>query len=60
MAAGRLSFELAGDIVRTVAAPIWTDIGPLGAIGVIRTFLNHFLEKDLRKYELRPKDAETV
>jgi uncharacterized membrane protein len=46
-----LEFELAADIVRTAAAPSWTDIGQLGAIGVIRTFLNYFLEKDLEKSE---------
>jgi uncharacterized membrane protein len=46
-----LEFELAADIVRTASAPTWTDIGQLAAIGVIRTFLNHFLEKDLEKYE---------
>lgn len=46
-----LEFELAADIVRTAIAPTWTDIGQLACIGVIRTFLNHFLEKDLEKYE---------
>jgi uncharacterized membrane protein len=46
-----LEFELAADIVRTAIAPTWTDIGQLASIGVIRTFLNHFLEKDLEKYE---------
>ena len=46
-----LEFELAADIVRTAIAPTWTDIGQLAAIGVIRTFLNFFLEKDLEKYE---------
>jgi uncharacterized membrane protein len=48
-----LEFELAADIVRTAVAPSWTDIGQLAAIGVIRTFLNYFLEKDLEKYEPR-------
>jgi uncharacterized membrane protein len=42
-----LEFELAADIVETVIAPDWTDIGQLGAIAVVRTFLNYFLEKDL-------------
>jgi uncharacterized membrane protein len=42
-----LEFELAADIVRTVISPEWLDIGQLGAIAVIRTFLNYFLEKDL-------------
>ena len=44
---------LGEDIVRTAVAPSWTDIGQLAAIGVIRTFLNYFLEKDLEKYEPR-------
>ncbi|HSE67421.1 MAG TPA: DUF1622 domain-containing protein [Gemmatimonadales bacterium] len=47
-----LEFELAADIVRSVISPSWTDIGQLGAIAVIRTFLNYFLEKDLEKYEM--------
>ena len=45
-----LEFELAADIIRTAIAPTWNDIGQLAAIGVIRTFLNYFLEKDLDKY----------
>jgi len=46
-----LEFELAADIVRTAISPTWNDIGQLAAIGVIRTFLNFFLEKDLEQYE---------
>lgn len=42
-----LEFELAADIVQTVISPEWMDIGELGAIALIRTFLNYFLEKDL-------------
>jgi uncharacterized membrane protein len=42
-----LEFMLAADIVRTVVAPSWQDIGQLAAIAVIRTFLNFFLEHDL-------------
>jgi len=42
-----LEFELAADIIRSVISPTWIDIGQLGAIAVIRTFLNYFLEKDL-------------
>jgi len=45
-----LEFELAADVVRTVIAPTWEELGQLGAIAVIRTFLNYFLEKDLEKY----------
>jgi uncharacterized membrane protein len=42
-----LQFALAADIVRSVIAPTWNDIGQLAAIAAIRTFLNHFLERDL-------------
>ena len=42
-----LEFMLAADIVRTIIAPSWNDIGQLAAIAVIRTFLNCFLERDL-------------
>jgi uncharacterized membrane protein len=46
-----LEFELAADIIRSVIAPTWQEIGELGAIAVIRTFLNYFLEKDLEHAE---------
>src|SRR5688500_15077705 len=42
-----LEFMLAADIVRTAISPDWKAIGQLGAIAVIRTFLNYFLERDL-------------
>jgi uncharacterized membrane protein len=48
-----LEFELAADIIRSVIAPTWQEIGELGAIAVIRTFLNYFLEKDLEHAEER-------
>ncbi len=44
-----LEFELAADVVRTVIAPTWRELGELGAIAVIRTFLNYFLEHDLER-----------
>jgi uncharacterized membrane protein len=46
-----LEFELAADIIGSVISPTWQDIGELGAIAVIRTFLNYFLEKDLERAE---------
>jgi uncharacterized membrane protein len=45
-----LEFELAADVIRTVITPSWQELGQLGAIAVIRTALNYFLEKDLEKY----------
>jgi uncharacterized membrane protein len=46
-----LEFELAADIVASIVSPTWQDIGELGAIAVIRTFLNYFLERDLEATE---------
>ena len=46
-----LEFELAADIVASIVSPSWQDIGELGAIAVIRTFLNYFLERDLEATE---------
>mgnify|MGYP003585697245 FL=1 len=42
-----LEFMLAADIVETANSPSWEDIGKLGALAGIRTFLNYFLERDL-------------
>jgi hypothetical protein len=42
-----LTFQLAADIIGTSIAPSWQEVGQLGAIAVIRTFLNYFLERDL-------------
>ena len=42
-----LQFALAADIVRSIIAPTWDDIGKLAAIAAIRTFLNYFLERDI-------------
>lgn len=44
-----LEFMLAADILRTVIAPTWDQLGQLAVIAFIRTFLNYFLEKDLVK-----------
>src|SRR5262245_57678042 len=46
-----LEFALAADIIASVVSPTWQDIGELGAIAVIRTFLNFFLEHDLENAE---------
>jgi uncharacterized membrane protein len=46
-----LEFALAADIITSVISPTWQDIGELGAIAVIRTFLNYFLEHDLENAE---------
>ena len=46
-----LTFQLAADIIETSITPSWDDIGRIGAIAVIRTFLNYFLERD--QHEIR-------
>jgi len=48
---GGLTFQLAADILATSIAPTWDEIGRVGAIAVIRTFLNFFLERDLAAVE---------
>ncbi len=42
-----LTFQLAADIIETSISTNWQTIGRLGAIAVIRTFLNYFLERDV-------------
>jgi uncharacterized membrane protein len=42
-----LTFQLASDIIETSITTGWEAVARLGAIAVIRTFLNFFLERDL-------------
>ena len=44
-----LEFQLAADIVGTLVSPTTQHLIELGAIAVIRTFLNYFLNKELRE-----------
>lgn len=48
-----LEFQLAADILATTVAPDWSQIGKLGAVAAIRTFLNYFLEREVRDMEAR-------
>ena len=52
-----LTFQLAADIIETSIAPGWDDIGRLGAIAVIRTALNYFLERDLTDMRERQQEG---
>jgi len=54
-----LTFQLAADIVHTAIAPTWDDIGRLGAIAVIRTFLSYFLERDVEEVRRREREHGT-
>jgi uncharacterized membrane protein len=44
-----LEFTVASDILRTAVAPTRQDILNLGAIVLLRTLLNYFLEQEIRQ-----------
>jgi uncharacterized membrane protein len=46
-----LEFSVASDILRTAVAPTRQDIINLGAIVLLRTLLNYFLEREIRQGE---------
>ncbi|MEE3719392.1 DUF1622 domain-containing protein [Tumidithrix elongata RA019] len=46
-----LEFTVASDILRTAVAPTRQDISNLGAIVLLRTLLNYFLEREIRQGE---------
>ena len=46
---GGLTFQLAADIIETSIRTDWQSIAMLGAIALIRTFLNYFLERDVQE-----------
>lgn len=46
-----LEFLLAADIVGTAVTPSWEAIGLLAAIAAIRTFLNYFLQQEVKELE---------
>jgi uncharacterized membrane protein len=48
-----LTFQLAADIIETSITVGWESVARLGAIAVIRTFLNFFLERDLTEIRER-------
>ncbi len=52
-----LTFQLAADIIETSITTDWEALVRLAAIAVIRTFLNFFLERDLRELRERQREA---
>jgi uncharacterized membrane protein len=48
-----LEFQLGADILSTTIAPSFAELGKLGAIALIRTFLNYFLSQELLEEETR-------
>jgi uncharacterized membrane protein len=54
-----LTFQLAADILGTATGTSWDEIGRLGAIAAIRTFLNFFLERDIAESALNERAADS-
>jgi len=52
-----LTFQLAADIIETSITTSWQAVARLGAIAVIRTFLNYFLERDLAETRARQHEG---
>ena len=55
-----LEFELGADILKTAVAPSIGVIAQLAAIAGLRTFLNYFLERELRSAEQRRERQEQM
>ena len=55
-----LTFQLAADIIETSISTSWQTIARVGAIAVVRTFLNYFLERDVDKEQRECALAEAV
>ena len=53
-----LEFQLAADLLGTTVAPSWDQLGRLGAIAVIRTFLNYFLAREIAEEEKSQREAK--
>ena len=52
-----LTFQLAADVIETSITTSWQAVARLGAIAVIRTFLNYFLERDLSEVRARQHEV---
>ena len=52
-----LSIQLAADIIESAISTSWESIGRLGAIAVIRTFLDYFLGRDVEEIRERQQQA---
>jgi uncharacterized membrane protein len=54
-----LTFQLAADILETSISTSWETVGRVGAIAVIRTFLNFFLDRDVEEIRARQRATES-
>ena len=55
-----LTFQLASDIIESSISTTWEALAHLGAVAVIRTFLNYFLERDLAETRERQEMARAT
>ena len=55
-----LTFQLAADIIESSITTSWESVARLGAVAVIRTFLNYFLERDVAETRERQHQPETA
>ena len=53
-----LTFQLAADIIETSITDDWMSMGRIAVVAVIRTFLNYFLERDLKEVRTEQREAE--
>jgi len=51
-----LTFQLAADIIETSISTSWETIARVGAVAVIRTFLDYFLDRDLSEIRARQRE----
>jgi uncharacterized membrane protein len=50
-----LTFQLAADIIETSITTSWDAVARVGAVALIRTLLNYFLERDLADMRARQR-----
>lgn len=50
-----LTFQLAADIIETSITTSWEAVARVGAVALIRTVLNYFLERDLAEVRARQR-----
>jgi uncharacterized membrane protein len=56
-----LTFQLGADIIETSITTEWEAVARLGAVAIIRTFLNFFLDRDLAEIRERHRtDTQPV
>ena len=51
-----LTFQLGADIIETAITHHWEAVARLGAVAMIRTFLNYFLDRDLAAVRARHRE----